>query len=154
MLTILAAHAPAERRSHRLRQPSWWNADCLQHVLLGMVPFRTAQGCVLRSRICGSAQLDNSSIAQSAQPDGISGRSGKIMCPPFQHTTCRFNSTNFSVQHRFSQVERVQWPDLPDPPPGHESVPLCVSRGSTVPGSFDGAFFEEVVVSPDLLMAR
>ena len=56
-----------------------------QPVLLGMVPFGTT-GCVPRSRTRGSAQFGNSSIAQSVQQDGISGSSGKIMSPSFQHT--------------------------------------------------------------------
>ena len=75
MLSILTAHSLGPRQhSHWCRQPGWWDADCLH----GMVPSRTTTGCVLKSLTHGSAQHGNSSIAQSVQPDGISGLSSKI----------------------------------------------------------------------------
>ena len=77
MLAILTAHAPVQRRCHRRRQPS----------LLGMVPFGTTTRYALWSRTRVSAQIDNSFITLSVEPDGISGRSGKIMSLPSQHAT-------------------------------------------------------------------
>ena len=60
-------------------------------------------------------------IAQSVQPDGISGLSGKIMSPLFQLTIHGIRRT-FQCNTDSRQVERVQWPHHPDPPSGHDSV--------------------------------
>ena len=94
-----------------------------QHVLHGMVPSGTTTGCVLRSLTCGSAQQGNSSIAQSVQPDGISGLSSKI------HVLLSLSSQSASIIRTFQwQAELVQWPDHPS---GHDSVGTVV-RGQWV----------------------
>ena len=96
---ILAAHAPAQRRSHRRRQPSWWNADCSAAGVARNGAFRDTTGCVLRSRTCVSAQLDNSSIAQCVEPDGP---------PHFQLATHRVPHRQFDALSNAdsSQVEQ------------------------------------------------
>ena len=88
MLSFLTTHAPGQRhRSHRRRQPAWWDVDCLAACgCTEMVPFRTITGCVLRSLYMRFSAARQQFIAQSVQPDGISGLSGKIMSPLFQLT--------------------------------------------------------------------
>ena len=54
-----------------------------QHVLLGMVPFGTTTGCVLRSRRCGSAQLSSSPSYSPCSKTEFLGALGRSCLLPF-----------------------------------------------------------------------
>ena len=76
MLSIVTAHAPGQRQhSHRRRQPAWWVGSMCG---TEWCPSGPPQGA-----FCGVShavqQHGNNSIAQSVQPNGISGLSGKIL---------------------------------------------------------------------------
>ena len=86
------------------------------------------------------------------QPDGISGLWQDHVSSLSAHNprvAASIIRRTFPCNTDSRQAERVQWPDHPDPPSGHDSVALWRERfpsvGAHFEVSFDETFFDEVM---------
>ena len=152
MLSKLTAHALGQRRRHRRRQPAWWNADCFAACVARNGAFRDHRVRSEESytRFSAVRQQFHRAIRAARRnfwelwEDHVSFLSthNPRVAPSTIRRTSQCNTDS-------SQVERVQWSDLPDPPSGHDSVAHWrehfMSVGARSDGSFDETFFEELM---------
>ena len=143
MLSILTAHSPAPRQhSHRRRQPAWWDADCLAACVARNGALRDHHR--VRSeesyiRFSAARQQFHRTVRATRRNfwslwqdhvSSLSAHNPRVAASIIRRT--------FQCNSDSRQAERVQWPDHPDPPSGHDSVALWREHFSSVGAHSDG----------------
>ena len=143
MLSILTAQAPSQRRRHRRRrQPAWWNADCFAACVARNGALRDhhrvrsggsyMRFSAARQQLYGTVRAARRNF-WALWEDHVSSLSAYN--PRVAASTIR---RTFQCHTDSSQVEHVQWPDLPVPPPRHDSVALWRGHFMSVGGHSEG----------------